>query len=152
VIVFVDESGVKTRCNCVAVGVVAFEATYGRSYLEVGSWIVDAIKRVAKVGGELKWRDVERRGVAEFALGLIRSAATYVNGSATHFLDFNNFANFVMGLIPKGTRLVVLDHQLLPRNVRLGGARIVERDSRRVPGLQLADIVAGYHRRALCRA
>jgi hypothetical protein len=31
------------------------------------------------------------------------------------------------------------------------GFRYVERDSRRTPGIQLADVVAGYYRERLCR-
>jgi len=55
-----------------------------------------------------------------------------------------------LGEIVRGADLVVLDNQLLPKGLSLG-IRTFERDSRRVPGIQLADVVAGYARQTLCR-
>jgi len=62
VIIFVDESGVKSLCNCVAPGAVAFQPRPGVSYLELSRHLVEGIKRMLRVSGELKWRDVVRRG------------------------------------------------------------------------------------------
>ncbi len=47
--------------------------------------------------------------------------------------------------LAEGAVLVVVDNQLLPKRPRLG-VRVIERDSRRVPGLQLADVAAGFAR------
>ncbi|MGC9051412.1 hypothetical protein [Pyrobaculum sp.] len=52
-IVFVDESGVKSFCNCVAVGAVAFEARYGVPYMELGRHVLERIRRMARVGARL---------------------------------------------------------------------------------------------------
>ena len=146
-IVFVDESGVKSLCHCVALGAVAFQPRPGVSYLELGRHLVEGIKRMLRVGGELKWRGVVRRGRPETVLALIQAAAE-VRYSAFHYTGEAELAARLEELV-RGADLVVLDNQLLPKGLRLG-VRTVERDSRRVPGIQLADVVAGYARQALC--
>ncbi|MEM1598960.1 MAG: hypothetical protein QXP31_06835 [Pyrobaculum sp.] len=60
-VMFVDESGRKSPCNCVVVAAVV--ARVSGSYAYWGAGLVDQIKKAAKVGGELKWRAVKRRGV-----------------------------------------------------------------------------------------
>ena len=65
-----------------------------------------------------------------------------------HFNDWEDFQRAVAQLAA-GSRLVVVDHQLLPKGAVLG-VRYIERDSRKVPGLQLADVVAGWARDTYC--
>jgi len=84
VIIFVDESGAKSLCRCVALGAVAFQPRPGVSYLELGKYLVEGIKRMLRVGGELKWRDVVRRGRPEAVLALIQAAAE-VRCTAFHY-------------------------------------------------------------------
>ena len=59
-IIFIDESGVKSFCNCVTLGAVAFLERRGESYM-VGRHLVEGIKKMLRVGGELKWRGQEGR-------------------------------------------------------------------------------------------
>ncbi|AET33169.1 hypothetical protein P186_1759 [Pyrobaculum ferrireducens] len=148
VIVFVDESGVKSFCNCVAVGAVAFEARYGVPYMELGRHVLERIRRMARVGGEVKYSDVRRRADVEAVVRLISEVAE-VRFRVVHFTSHGDVEEAVAEL-SRGAVLVVLDNQLLPRRPRIG-ARVIERDSRRVPGLQLADVVAGYARSRECR-
>jgi len=148
VAVFVDESGAKSLCHCVALGAVAFQPRPGVSYLELGRHLVEGIKRMLRVGGELKWRDVVRRGKPEAVLALIQTVAE-VRYTVSHYTGEAELAARLEEIV-QGADLVVLDNQLLPKGLRLG-VRTVERDSRRVPGIQLADVVAGYARQALCR-
>jgi len=148
VIVFVDESGVKSLCHCVAPGAVAFQPRPGVSYLELGKYLVEGIKRMLRVGGELKWRDVVRRGRPEAILALIQAAAE-VRYTAFHYTGESELAARLEEIV-QGADLVVLDNQLLPKGLRLW-VKTVERDSRRVPGIQLADVVADYARQTLCR-
>jgi len=132
----------------VALGAVAFQPRPGVSYLELGKYLVEGIKRMLRVGGELKWRDVVRRGRPEAVLALIQAAAE-VRYTAFHYTGAAELAARLEEIV-QGADLVVLDNQLLPRGLRLG-VKTVERDSRRVPGIQLADVVAGYARQALCK-
>jgi hypothetical protein len=147
VIVFIDESGLKESCNCVALGAVAFRGRRGVSYLELGAHLVENLKRMLHVGGELKWLDVRRRGNV-VAIELIRMVAD-IRYSAIHYTSPEDLARAVEELA-SGAKLVVVDNQLLPRQYLK--AQVLERDSRRVPGLQLADVVAGYARSLLCRS
>jgi len=114
----VDESGAKSLCHCVALGVAAFQPRPGVSYLELGRHLVKGIKRMLRVGGELKWRDVVRRGRPEAVLVLIQAVAE-VRYTAFHY---TGEAELVARLeeIVQGANLVVLDNQLLPRGLRLG--------------------------------
>jgi len=68
---------------------------------------------------------------------------------AIHYTSPEDLARAVEELA-SGAKLVVIDNQLLPRQYIK--AQVLERDSRRVPGLQLADVVAGYARSLLCRS
>jgi len=148
VIVFIDESGLKESCNCVALGAVAFRGRRGVSYLELGAHLVENLKRMLHVGGELKWLDVRRRGNVVAVIELIRKVAD-IRYSAIHYTSPEDLARAVEELA-SGAKLVVIDNQLLPRQYIK--AQVLERDSRRVPGLQLADVVAGYARSLLCRS
>lgn len=147
-IVFIDESGLKESCNCVALGAVAFRGRRGVSYLELGAHLVENLKRMLHVGGELKWLDVRRRGNVVAVIELIRRVAD-IRYSAIHYTSPEDLARAVEELA-SGAKLVVVDNQLLPRQYLK--AQVLERDSRRVPGLQLADVVAGYARSLLCRS
>jgi hypothetical protein len=147
VIVFVDESGAKSPCNCVALGAVAFEARYGITYMELGLHLVERIKRMARVGGELKWSDVRRRADVGAVLRLISEAAE-VRHAVFHYKSAEDVERALAGLV-EGAVLVVADNQLLAGRPRLG-VRLIERDSRKVPGLQLADVVAGFARWSSC--
>lgn len=145
-IVFIDESGLKRPCNCLSLGAVAFPRRRGVSYLELGYHLVEGIKTFLKVGGELKWRAVKRRGDPETVISLIRQVAE-IKYIAFHYKGPEDVTKGVE-ILARGASLVVVDNQLLQ------GAKpavyYLERDSRRVPGLQLADVVAGYAREKLC--
>lgn len=146
-IVFVDESGAKSPCNCVALGAVAFEAKYGVTYMELGRHVLERIRRLARVGGELKWGDVRRRADVQMVIRLISEVAE-VRYKVFHFASYADVEKALEELA-EGALLVVVDNQLLARKPRLG-ARVIERDSRKVPGLQLADIIAGHARQKHC--
>ncbi|RFA95572.1 DUF3800 domain-containing protein [Pyrobaculum aerophilum] len=146
-IVFVDESGVKSPCNCVALGAVAFEAKYGVTYMELGSNVVERIRRMARIGGELKWGDVRRRADASAVIRLISEVAE-VRYAVFHFSSYADVER-ALGDLARGALLVVVDNQLLAGKPRLG-VRVIERDSRRMPGLQLADVIAGFARQRGC--
>ncbi|AET32941.1 hypothetical protein P186_1522 [Pyrobaculum ferrireducens] len=147
VIVFIDESGLKDVCNCVALGAVAFASSRGATYLELGRHLVDNIKRMLRIGGELKWRAVKRRGNPEAVIALIEKAAE-LRYTAFHYKTPEGFLRELEELA-RDAALAVLDNQLLHGDLR-PGFRYVERDSRRTPGIQLADVVAGYYRERLC--
>jgi hypothetical protein len=68
-VVFVDESGTKSFCNCVVVAGLAAEVT--GSYMYWGLDIVDGIRRRLGIAGELKWRRVKRRGGKDLVEALL---------------------------------------------------------------------------------
>ncbi len=110
--------------------------------------LVGNLKQMFHVGGELKWLDVRRRGNVVAIIELIRMVAD-VRYSAIHYIPPEDLARAVEELA-SGAKLVVVDNQLLPRQHLK--AQVLERDLRRVPGLQLANVVAGYARSSLCRS
>lgn len=144
-IVFIDESGLKRPCNCIALGAVYFPSKYGETYLDVGVDVLEQIKQMARLRGEVKWRDVKRRAAGAIEVVFSRVEARW---TVLHFNDWGDLQRAVARLAA-GSRLVVVDHQLLPKGAVLG-VRYIERDSRKVPGLQLADVVAGWARDTYC--
>ena len=102
---------------------------------------------MAKVGGELKFGDVRRRADVQSVIRLISEAAE-VRYRVFHFSSYSD-VEMALRELAEGAVLVVVDNQLFPRRPRLG-VRVIERDSRRVPGLQLADVVAGFARWSGC--
>ncbi len=74
-IVFVDEGGAKSPCNCVALGAVALTARYGVTYMELGRHLLERIRRLARVCRELKWSDIRRKADAQSVTRLISEAA-----------------------------------------------------------------------------
>lgn len=140
-----DESGVKTLCNCVALGAVYFPLRRGVSWMEAGSHVLEVLKRLVKVSGEVKWRDVKRRNPAAAKLLFEIVDAKRI---VIHYRTPDDVVRAVAELA-RGARLAVVDNQLFPKGAQLG-VRYVEKDSRRVPGLQLADVVAGWARDFHC--
>ncbi|MEL9990066.1 MAG: hypothetical protein QXP98_03105 [Thermoproteus sp.] len=112
----------------------------------MGAHLLEVLKRLVKVSGEVKWRDVKRRNpdAARLVFEVVEA-----RWAVFHYRSPDDVVRAVSELA-KGVRLVVVDNQLLPRGSRLG-VRHVEKDSRRVPGLQLADVVAGWARDTYCR-
>jgi len=109
----------------VALGAVAFQPWPGVTHLELGRHLVECIKKMLRVGGELKWRDVVRRGRPEAILALIQAAAE-VRYTAFHYTGEAKLAARLEELV-RGADLVVLDNQLLPRGLKVG-VKTVERD------------------------
>lgn len=81
--------------------------------MELGRHLVEGIKKMLRVGGELKWRDVARRGDPTAVMELIRAVAE-VRYTAFHYMGEGDLAARIRGLV-EGASLVVLDNQLLPR-------------------------------------
>lgn len=113
--------------------------------MELGAHLVKNIKRLLGIGGELKWIEVRRRGDPEVVMELI-SRVTDVRHGVFHFEGRGQFMERLRRLV-EGAAVVVADNQLMLGPI---AARVIERDSRRVPGIQLADVVAGYARSKLC--
>jgi len=146
VVAYVDESGTgKGVCNCIVIAAIVSTVPRGVSYLEHLSDVVEEIRRRAGVRGELKWRIIKRRGVGEWAYALVTSRADtrFVWGH----IDAPETTNTLMRTLVAGLgkARVVADHGL----PKLQGVEY--HDSRRVPGIQLADIVAGRLAEEFCR-
>ena len=64
-IAFIDGSGQTAVCNCVVLAGIVYEGP--ASYVYAFSDYVDALKRRYCIAGELKWRELWRRGDAAAA-------------------------------------------------------------------------------------
>lgn len=137
-VVFLDESGRKSPCNCVIVGAVIAQVSGSYAYWGLG--VVDEIKKAAGIRGELKWRAVKRRGAVELVLSVLSRLET--RWVAIHYVDKSVFESDLWRfLVDLDADLYVLDVGLAdPRKF----PRAVARPSHKVPGIQLADLLAGW--------
>lgn len=137
-VVFVDESGTKSFCNCVVVAGLAAEVT--GSYMYWGLDIVDGIRRRLGIVGELKWRRVKRRGGKDLVEALLRDFE--VRYFAAHYVSQRDFEGRLWRF------LADVDADIFVLDAGLADAskfpRAVNKPSHKVPGLQLADLVVGY--------
>ncbi|MEM1572099.1 MAG: DUF3800 domain-containing protein [Pyrobaculum sp.] len=144
-VAFVDESGLKSPCHCVAVAVIVAEVR--GSYLYWGLDVISQLRASAGVQGEIKWRLVKRRGLASRALALIGTLETHRD--VHHYVDRESFETWLWRLLT-GIKadLYVLDEGLAdPRKF----PRAVSKPSHKVPGIQLADLLAGYTAELFCK-
>ncbi|MGC9170502.1 MAG: DUF3800 domain-containing protein [Thermoproteus sp.] len=136
-VAFVDESGTKSFCNCVVVAGLVVEAA--GSYVYWGVGLVDEIRRSLGIVGELKWRRVKRRGGRELVEALLRRFE--VRHFAVHYTSQRDFETHLWRF------LTDIDADIFVLDTGLADAskfpRAVSKPSHKVPGLQLADLVAG---------
>lgn len=134
---FVDESGVKSPCSCVVLAAVV--AQTAGSYIYWGIDVLSEIKRAAGLTGEAKWRLVKRRGAADFAL----SALGRLEGrwAVVHYTDRRSFEVELWKFLTSiQADLYVLDEGIADPSKF---PRAIARASHKVPGIQLADLLAG---------
>lgn len=144
-VAFVDESGLKSPCHCVAVAVLVAEVR--GSYLYWGLDILEQLREAAGERGEVKWRLVKRRGLAERALAILGGLER--RWAAHHYVDKEGFEAWLWRLLTGvDADIYVLDEGLAdPKKF----PRAVAKPSHKVPGIQLADVLAGYAAEVLCR-
>ncbi len=171
---FVDESGNLRRCGTLCVAIVCFDRVEGKPVDSYGRDLVDEIRRNLGVSmcRELKYRIVKRIAkrlsldVAQL-VSMIVDRCRFVSSKCVHLDD--PYLCRKRGLVEvlrtaciiDDVALVVLDENLVAgrdRDVgyvkRFSGCvrRIRFGSSHRFPGIQLADLVAGFCREnyALC--
>jgi len=171
---FADESGLLQVCSGICVAVVCFEKGSGEGLHRVArSLYMELLGALGAPGRrlkELKWRVLRkisrRHGVCvDQLVGMIRRGAVVAETECIHVEDveeakieaaYTALLAAVKDLSLRGRRItVVFDVNLVPvKNSIVGGLRkaigrnIIEtitfRDSRKIPGIQLADILAGH--------
>ena len=158
---FADEAGVYVPCNCLCVAIVCF---YGSIY-SAGR---DAAHTIAEMlgwrRGELKWRSVKkaarRRGVEpRDVIECIASHAVLASSSCAHLESRDRLSELKEELVARllassevirGSILVVDeglvrgDSVLGELRTRFGLKRARFASSAKAPGLQLADLLAGF--------
>jgi len=159
---FADESGSPVHCTVMCMSIICFERRPGVASHMHGYEAWTSVRRLLGWRrGELKYRGVrraaERRGIGvEEVLSHTFAAAVLAAGCCVHVEEAPRarpgLVEAVAGLVPGGST-VFLDNEALPGG--LAGARRLSRrlgvwlrfaDSARTPGVQLADILAGYLR------
>jgi len=144
-IAFIDGSGQTAFCNCVVLAGVVYEGSAG--YLYAFAEYADALRRRLGVTGELKWREVKRRGGFAVVEELERRLETA--WVSFHYQNQVNLATALWQLMKQlRASLYVVDEGLVNPRVF---PRTVSRPSHKVPGIQLADLIAGYYRSVACR-
>jgi len=145
-VLYVDESGrgPKASCSCYVVGGVLIEVA--GSYMYGGLGLVEALKRRYGIVKELKWRVLKRMGVGEEVyVEIVRRYPTYY--VAVHIGEEDLEQAFLRLVKSVEADLYVVDEGL----VNVGKfARVVAKPSHKVPGIQLADVVAGRAAERLC--
>lgn len=143
---YADESGTgKGPCNCLVIGGVLIEVS--GSYVYGGVELLQSIKKRFDVKGEVKWRLLKRRGLGEAVFREVSSRfpVEYVK---IHVGEGDVERAFLALLRRVKADLYVVDKGLIDTRLFSG---VVERPSHKVPGIQLADIVAGHFADQLCR-
>ena len=174
---FMDESatGDMGRCSWLCMAVICF--IRGSDYAEKAGLEAysSVLRKLEWRRGELKWRKAcraaERRGLGcDELVGLIVRQAAYAETEGFHIESSVSETRIKLAtsLLGKAARslglvsLAVLDQGLVPeRDAVLGKLRrsisatrlrrLVFRSSKKTPGIQLADILAGYKCRNLGR-
>jgi hypothetical protein len=143
-VAFIDGSGQTAVCNCVVLAGIVYEGP--ASYVYAFSDYVDALRRRYGIAGELKWRELWRRGGAAAAEELEKLFDTA--WVSLHYRGETSLAEAIWSLMRRlRAHLYVVDEGLInPRAF----PRTISRPSHKVPGIQLADVLAGYRRRAAC--
>jgi hypothetical protein len=143
-VAFIDGSGQTAVCNCVVLAGIVYEGS--ASYVYAFSDYVDALRRRYGIAGELKWRELWRRGGAAAAEELEKLFDTA--WVSLHYRGQASLAEALWSLMRRlMAHLYVIDDGLVnPRAF----PRTISRPSHKVPGIQLADVLAGYHRRTAC--
>lgn len=139
VIVFIDESGIESRCNCVSLGAVVLTAR-GESYLEVGRYLVNGIKR------PLKRRAETARCIEEEKSGVRHRA--HKGGRRREICSLPIHRRRRIGVEGEGA-CIRRQASRRERLARAAGHLAVAEDSTnfsRKVGIRLADVVAGYAR------
>lgn len=146
-VLYLDESGQGGRAHCTCLVIAGVLVEVAGSYLYGGIELVDLLKRRYGIRRELKWRVLKRMGVGEGAYRAIveRYPTTY----ASVHIGEEEVKKALLRLMRNASAdLYVVDEGL----IKLGrSARVVARASHKVPGLQLADVVAGRLAEELCR-
>jgi hypothetical protein len=137
-VLYVDESGLKSFCNCVVVAGVL--AAVSGSYMYWGEGVVRRIREALGVSGELKWRVVKRRGGRRLVEELLRGLE--VRHFAVHYTSQVEFEKALWRFLVE----VPADFYVL--DVGLADAskfpRAVNKPSHKTPGIQIADLAAGF--------
>ncbi len=136
-VAFIDESGRKAPCNRVVVAAVVAEVR--GSYLYWGHDLLARVSRAVGADREVKWRTVRRRGAVGVALSVLRGLERH--WTAVHYTGQDAFEAALWRFLTRlNADLHVLDEGLANPSKF---PRAVSRPSHRVPGLQLADLLAG---------
>jgi len=116
------------------------------SYMYGGLDLAEAFKRRYGIVKELKWRVLKRMGVGEEVYEeIVRRYPTYY--VAVHIGEEDLEQAFLRLVKSVEADLYVVDEGL----VNVGKfARVVAKPSHKVPGIQLADVVAGHATERLC--
>ena len=160
---FADEGGLARRCSTLCVAVLCFEVE--GSALHAGREVLEEVRRLLGiVSGEVKFRVVKRasrrRGVRlEEVMDLILSRCVGYGCACSHIEYEERLQKLKVELLVRaageaGARgsTLFLDEGLLPsRDSVLGRVResvgavyVKLRPSHRTPGVQLADVYAGF--------
>jgi hypothetical protein len=143
-VAFIDGSGQTAVCNCVVLAGIVYEGP--ASYVYAFGDYVDALRRRYGIAGELKWRELWRRGGAAAAEELEKLFETA--WVSLHYRGQASLAEALWSLMRRlRAHLYVVDEGLIDPRVF---PRTISRPSHKVPGIQLADVLAGYRRRAAC--
>lgn len=175
-VVFIDESGLPVRCQVFVVAALGAVVPSGVSYLFIGRDLVEFVRSRFRVKGEIKFRDAKRvldvaelRSFVDTILSRFRVGFSVVHVSTDNALEvrllsikralFSLLRSCVdiLGSIELLTIVVdevPLDLRYLRRALIsairdlyvIPSIEVKMRSSARVPGIQLADVVAGYLR------
>jgi hypothetical protein len=139
-VAFIDDSGQTAVCNCAVLAGIVYEGSASCVY--AFSDYVDALKRRYGIAGDLKWRELWRRGGAAAAEELEKLFETA--WVSLHYRGQASLAEALWSLMRRlRAHLYVIDDGLV-------NPRTISRPSHKVPGIQLADVLAGYRRRTAC--
>jgi len=163
-VVFIDESGLPVHCNFFSYGAIAKIVPKNISYYSIGAKELQAIKKQADLAGEVKFRKlIYKIGLSEVSsiISLLRKQKYYLFFKRVHVKNPTRVrleciaklleeisnqiscSNIVMIIDECPLRLTDVKHIarqfLKPKNIH-----VCFKDSKKVAGLQLADIVVGY--------